>query len=33
MQKQNVDALIKTNSIEKLIGIAKNLSVSINDII
>ena len=33
VQKQNVDALIKTNSIEKLIGIAKNLGVSLNDII
>ena len=33
VKKQNVEALIKTNSIEKLLGIAKNLGVNLNDII
>lgn len=33
IKKQNVNLLLKTNNVEKLIGISKVLKVSLNDII
>ena len=33
IKKQNVNLLLKTNNVEKLIGVSKVLKVSLNDII